>query len=290
MTLWKNTIITALFLYCELGYIKNYSSSSVSPSKKEERALINCCNYTKDDGTTLMDLTYIQQPIAMLRNLGLLDGDRKLTTDGYKLLRDMKMFSEVEASIGDFEDVLEQNIEEVEDILESKIVLEKVDAPERRKRKSKVTSRKSGAKNRNFEKVNKENKLTGEIGEKLVLDYEREKLRGLSISDVEEKVFLTSSKKEKYGNAYPCDIISYDPTTGKEIFIEVKTTRSSIDTPFYISAEEVQFSVEHSKNYKLYRVFDALMGGVPKFYETIGKVEDNFLLENERYIASRFEE
>ena len=290
MTLWKNTIITALFLYCELGYIKNYSSSSVSPSKKEERALINCCNYTKDDGTTLMDLTYIQQPIAMLRNLGLLDGDRKLTTDGYKLLRDMKMFSEVEASIGDFEDVLEQNIEEVEDILESKIVLEKVDAPERRKRKSKVTLRKSGAKNRNFEKINKENKLTGEIGEKLVLDYEREKLRGLSISDVEEKVFLTSSKKEQYGNAYPCDIISYDPTTGKEIFIEVKTTRSGIDTPFYISAEEVQFSVEHSKNYKLYRVFDALMGGVPKFYETIGKVEDNFLLENERYIASRFEE
>ena len=290
MTLWKNTIITALFLYCELGYIKTYTSKSAQLTDKEKRALIHCCNYTKKDGKSLMDLTYIQQPIAMLRNLGLLDEERKLTTNGYKLLKNMKMFSEVESSIEDFEDVLEQNIEEVEEILESKIVLEQVEAPERKKRKSKVTSSKSGPKNRDFEKSNKENKLTGNLGEKLVLDYERDRLRALAISDVEEKVYLTSSKKEKYGNAYPCDIISYDPLTGKEIFIEVKTTRSSIDTPFYISAEEVQFSIDHADDYKLYRVFDALKSGAPKLYETKGKVEDNFLLENERYIASRYEE
>ena len=85
--------------------------------------------------------------------------------------------------------------------------------------------------------------MTGNLGEKLVLDYEKAKLRSLAINDVDEKVFLTSSKKEKYGNAYPCDIISYDPKTGKEVFIEVKTTRSGINTPFFISAEEVKFSV-----------------------------------------------
>lgn len=290
MTLWKNTIITALFLYCELGYIKNYTSKSAKLTDREKRALIHCCNYTKKDGKGLMDLTYIQQPIAMLRNLDILDGERKLTTSGYKLLKSMKMFSEVESSIEDYEYVLEQNIVEVEDILESKIVLEQVEAPERKKRKGKVGTSKGGPKNRNFEKTDKENKLTGILGEKLVLDYERQRLRELDISDVEEKVYLTSSKKEKYGNAYPCDVISYDPSTGKEIFIEVKTTRSSIDTPFYISAEEVQFSIEHADAYKLYRVFDALKNGAPKFYETKGKVEDNFLLKNERYIANRFEE
>lgn len=289
MTLWKNTIITALYLYCELGYIRNYTKSD-TPTPKEERALRHCCNYTKEDGTTLMDLTYIQQPIAMLRNLGLLNAERQLTNMGYKLLKDLKMFSEIGTSLNDFKEVLEQDIDEIENVFESKIALIEVDAPERTQRKSKVALSKEGPKNRNFEKLNKENTLTGNIGEKLVLDFERERLRQLSINEVEEKVFLTSSKQEKYGNAYPCDIISYDPATGKEIYIEVKTTRGGIDTPFYISADEVQFSIDYADAYRLYRVFDALKGGEPKVYLTSGKVEDNFLLENERYIASRFKE
>ena len=57
------------------------------------RALIGYCNYTK--GSSLMDLTNIQQPIAMLRNINLLDNDRKLTDTGYKLLSEMKIFDEV---------------------------------------------------------------------------------------------------------------------------------------------------------------------------------------------------
>lgn len=39
------------------------------------------------------------------------------------------------------------------------------------------------------------------------------------------KKYFSHQAKKKYGNAYPCDIISYDPKTGKEVFIEVKTTR-----------------------------------------------------------------
>lgn len=289
MTLWKNTIITALFLYCELGYIHKYNRNSVL-TNKEKRALVKCCNYTKDDGKTLMDVTYIEQPIAMLRNLDIIDGDNKLTTEGYKLLKRMQMFREVEASIDDYEEVLEDNLDEVKAILDAQINLQEVDPPDRKKRKSKVSTEvKDEPKNRDFKKAAKENSMTGNLGEKLVLDYEKAKLRSLAINDVDEKVFLTSSKKEKYGNAYPCDIISYDPKTGKEVFIEVKTTRSRINTPFFISAEEVKFSVEHEKEYVLYRVFDALKNGAPKFYKTEGKVEDNFLLENERFIASRYE-
>lgn len=288
MTLWKNTIISALYLYCELGYIPNYSKSTIVPIQKEKRALISCCNYTKGD--SLMDVTYIQQPIAMLRNLNLLDENRILTTNGYKLLNNLKLFSEVESSINDFKETLGEEIDEVESILESKTSLEKVDAPARKKRKTQVIhNHPSGPRNRDFDKSNKENKLTGDLGEKLVLDYERDRLRELSVSDVEDKVFLTSSKKEEYGNAYPCDIISYDPTTGGQVFIEVKTTKYGVESPFYISDEEVQFSIEHEANYKLYRVFQALSNGNPKFYETDGKVEDNFLLEKERYIATRYE-
>lgn len=237
-----------------------------------------------------MDVTYIEQPIAMLRNLDIIDGDNKLTTEGYKLLKRMQMFRDVEASIDDYEEVMEDNLDEVKAILDAQINLQEVDPPDRKKRKSKVSTEvKDGPKNRDFKKAAKENSMTGNLGEKLVLDYEKAKLRSLAINDVDEKVFLTSSKKEKYGNAYPCDIISYDPKTGKEVFIEVKTTRSGINTPFFISVEEVKFSVEHEKEYVLYRVFDALKNGAPKFYKTEGKVEDNFLLENERFIASRYE-
>lgn len=286
MTLWKNTVITALFLYCQLGYLPNYSNSSVIPTEKEKRALISCCNYTKDND--LMDVTYIQQPIAMLRNLKLIGNDKKLTNEGYKLLRDMKMFTEVDSSIRDYEDVLGEDIEEVEEILNSKVTLEKADAPERKKRKSRVITSSTGAKNHDFNKSNKENKLTGDLGEKLVLDYEKGKLKALGITDIEDKVFTTTSRKEEYGNAYPCDIISYDPATGSKVFIEVKTTKGNAETPFFISREEVQFSADNENDYKLYRVYQALSNGKPKFYETLGKVEDNFSLEEDRYIATRY--
>ena len=144
-------------------------------------------------------------------------------------------------------------------------------------------------KNRNFDKEAKEHKLTGDLGERLVLEYEREKLRNADIPDVDEKVFLTSSKKEVYGNAYPCDIISYNLETGEELFIEVKTTKGSAEAPFFISAEEVDFSIENSDKYKLYRVFNALSKkGKTFFYETAGSVVDNFSLESDRYIATRY--
>lgn len=288
MTLWKNTIITALFLYCKLGYMPSYANSTVVPSIIEKRALISCCNYTKGNG--LMDVTYLQQPIAMLRNLKLIDSKRNLTSDGYKLLKEMKMFSEVDASISDFEDVLSEDINDVEEILDARVMLEKADVPERKKRKSKVTNgtRTTGNKNRNFNKSNKENKLTGDLGEKLVLDYERGVLEKLGIADVEDKVFTTASKKEEYGNAYPCDIISFDPSRDEQVFIEVKTTRGNAETPFFISREEVQFSIDNAEKYKLYRVYEAFSNGKPKFYEVPGKVEDNFSLEEEKYIATRY--
>ena len=284
MTLWKNTIITSLYFYTDLGYIKDFSGGVKAD---EERAFRECINYVREDGG-LMDLTYMQQPIAMLKNLRLINDACEMTEAGYDLLKNMRMFNEVEASIDDFEVVFEESIEEVEEILDSKIMLEKVDTPERRERKSKViTSYATKPRNRDHDKANKESKLTGDLGEKLVLDYERKRLRDLSIADVEEKVFLTSSKKEKYGNAYPCDIISYDPDTGHELFIEVKTTKGGINTPFFISESEVQFSNENADFYRLYRVFDALKDKNPKFYETIGKVDENFSLETERYLASR---
>ena len=287
MTLWKNTIISSLYLYCELGYMPNASKLT----KKEKQALIDCCNYVEDDGVTPMDPTYLAQPIAMLRNLKLLDSQNELTDSGYKLLKDMRMFTEVESGLADYREVLSEEIKDVEEILESKRMLKQVEAPERKTRKpSKVVTsakKKSGPKNINFEKANKESKLTGDLGERLVLDFERDRLTKAGVKDVEDKVFLTSERQKEYGNAYPCDIISYDEKTKTKIFIEVKSTKGNAETPFFISAEEVQFSIENDANYRLYRVFHIFKKSNPEFYETKGSVEKNFSLEYDRYVATR---
>lgn len=285
MTLWKNTIISALYLYCDLGYMPK---TSLSLTQREKQALIHCCNYVEDDGITPMDSSYLQQPIAMLKNLNLLDSKNKLTDSGYKLLQNMKMFSEIESSISDYKDVLGEDIKEVEEILELKRSLVKVAAPERKTSKVINTNKRSiGPKNVNFEKLTKENKITGNLGEKLVLDYERKKLERAGIKDVEEKVFLTSERQKEYGNAYPCDIISLDEKTGDTIFIEVKTTKGSAETPFYLSEEELQFSINNDKFYRLYRVFNIFNKFNPEFYCVEGSVNKNFHLEYDRYIATR---
>lgn len=287
MTLWKNIIFTSLYLYCELGYLQSYSEASTKITEKERSAFIRCCNYI--DNGKIMDLTYFQYSVAMLRNLTLIDNEKQLTDTGYELLRDLNILKEVDASIGDYAEVFEE-LDEVEDVLDSRVHLELVEPPERKDRPSVVThASNKKAKNRNFDKEAKEHKLTGDLGERLVLEYEREKLRNADIPDVDEKVFLTSSKKEVYGNAYPCDIISYNLETGEELFIEVKTTKGSAEAPFYISAEEVDFSIENSDKYKLYRVFNALSKKRKTFfYETSGSVVDNFSLESDRYIATRY--
>lgn len=287
MTLWKNIIFTSLYLYCELGYLQSYSEASTKITEKERSAFIRCCNYI--DNGKIMDLTYFQYSVAMLRNLTLIDNEKQLTDAGYELLRDLNILKEVDASIGDYAEVFEE-LDEVEDVLDSRVHLELVEPPERKDRPSVVThASNKKAKNRNFDKEAKEHKLTGDLGERLVLEYEREKLRNADIPDVDEKVFLTSSKKEVYGNAYPCDIISYNLETGEELFIEVKTTKGSAEAPFFISAEEVDFSIENSDKYKLYRVFNALSKkGKTFFYETAGSVVDNFSLESDRYIATRY--
>lgn len=43
---------------------------------------------------------------------------------------------------------------------------------------------------------------------------------------------------------------------GTSIFIEVKTTKGGINTPFMITANELAFSSVYARNYELYRVYE----------------------------------
>lgn len=288
MTLWKNTILTALYVYCVLGYIPQYSNSGSSVSTDEENAFIECLNYVRNDGT-LQDITYTKQPIAMLKNLDILNSENELTKSGYKLLRNLELFKETDTAYVDFLDCFKEDITIAADILSNKIALAKVEAPVRKERSSvlKTISTKTKRTKRDYLKEAERDQKIGNLGEQLVLEYERNRLRCLGVEDVENKVFLTSENPD-YGNSFPCDIISVNNLTGNVLYIEVKTTKEGIDTPFYISREEVLFSEEHRENYSLYRVFDVMNSKkTPRFYETIGYVGDNFTLNSNKYVALR---
>ena len=278
-----------MYIYVVLGYIPRYTTNQSVPAK-ERNAFIICCNYQFDNGT-LKDVSYFTQPAHMLRNLGILDDEYKMTTSGYKLLLELSIFKELDSSIEDYQEIFDEEVSVVEDILDSKIELLKVDAPERKIRKATISHKEQviGSKTKDFDELNKKNQKTGDLGEKLVYDYEYSRLMAAGIDDIESKLIRTSDDKE-YGNAYPCDIISVDIETGAPIYIEVKTTRYAADTPFYLSEDERAFSERNAAFYRLYRVFDAIRTKEPKFFETIGYVGDNFTLTSDRYIAIRDKE
>jgi hypothetical protein len=110
----------------------------------------------------------------------------------------------------------------------------------------------SARKNIDYLKIHAERTSLGYLGELLVYDYERESLIGNSLGDLASRIQHTSVLE---GDGAGFDILSFT-LTGENKYIEVKTTAGHIDTPFYMSAHEVEFSKQNSTNYYLYREFD----------------------------------
>ncbi len=96
-------------------------------------------------------------------------------------------------------------------------------------------------------------KDVGEIGEKFVLEKEKEILKSNKIS--KDPVWV-SEKNDSFG----FDILSYRKDDNKQIykiFIEVKTTTDKLTKPFFVSQLEMEISQKYPNNYILYRVFNA---------------------------------
>jgi len=101
----------------------------------------------------------------------------------------------------------------------------------------------------NYLKNAEENKRIGDLGEILVIESESEKLRKLNI----HKTPIHKSKVEGDGLGY--DILSYDEN-GEEIYIEVKCTKQNINTPFFLTANELRKSLEEKERFNLYRLYN----------------------------------
>lgn len=96
-----------------------------------------------------------------------------------------------------------------------------------------------------------ERKALGTLGEKWVFNYEREFLRGKGLIKLAMKVTHSAEKEDGLGY----DVLSYDES-GKEKYIEVKTTRLDKTTKFYLTRNELARSKIEKDNYYLYRVYD----------------------------------
>ncbi len=123
----------------------------------------------------------------------------------------------------------------------------------------------------------------GLVGEKIIIEYEKERLINEGCAEL-IKFIKHVSQEEGDGAGY--DILSYDKD-GNERYIEVKTTLGERDSPFIISDNEVQFSINHSLNYYLYRVYNLNAQNMSaSLYIINGDLTHKFHFKAKNYISS----
>lgn len=99
-----------------------------------------------------------------------------------------------------------------------------------------------------YQKQAKTNKRIGDLGELRVLQFEIENANPKYVSKI-------SHDSKEIGDGLGYDILSYD-SSGNPKYIEVKTTKGGVNTPFYITTSELKKSILESENYYLYRVYN----------------------------------
>ena len=134
----------------------------------------------------------------------------------------------------------------------------------------------------NFVERDAKNAKLGLLGEKLALEYHRYRLQQLDRSDLAER---TEHVSQTRGDGLGYDILTFDPFTSKEVFVEVKTTKYGIKTPFIVSDSERQFSEKFAEQFVRTRVYDYIAS--PRLYNVQGSINNGFRLENHSFVAIR---
>jgi hypothetical protein len=135
---------------------------------------------------------------------------------------------------------------------------------------------------RKFDPVERDfrNRKLGRNGEQLVFHLERERLQELDRPDLAKKIRWVS---EEDGDGAGYDILSFDPS-GKERFLEVKTTVGPNTTPFYITRNELSFSTERPDAFRLCRVFQ--FSKQPQMFELTPPLQNHVHLSPLSFEAS----
>lgn len=124
------------------------------------------------------------------------------------------------------------------------------------------------------------NRSLGAAGELFIVQYEQWRLANLGVGQLAEKVKHVA---HDLGDGLGYDVLSFEPD-GRERFIEVKTTAHDAATPFFVSANEVEFAREQSERFRLYRLYHFRTS--PKFFELPGAIEQHCYLDPSTFKAS----
>ena len=111
------------------------------------------------------------------------------------------------------------------------------------------------------------NRQLGLCGERFVVEFERRRLTEAGKSNLARQIVHVS---ETQGDGAGYDILSFE-ATGQERFIEAKTTNFGKSLPFYVSANELEFSREKADRFRLYRLFD--FSSRPRLFELPGPLD-----------------
>ncbi len=103
----------------------------------------------------------------------------------------------------------------------------------------------------NWEEINNKRILTGRKGQEIAVALEQKYFQSINRIDLADKVCDVA---EKHGDGLGYDILSFFED-GREKYIEVKSTTTSLASPFYISRNELEFLKEHSEDAVIYRLY-----------------------------------
>ena len=146
----------------------------------------------------------------------------------------------------------------------------KVPIPKLKVAEKKVWQPKFSAVKRDYLAVESRNSSLGLAGEEFVMAYEFDQLKKMGRRDLADRVEHVAQTQ---GDGLGFDVLSFDPYSGKERLIEVKTTSFDESTPFFVTRNEVARSEQDADKYELYRVFDFRV--TPRFFSLEGAIKQN---------------
>jgi len=124
------------------------------------------------------------------------------------------------------------------------------------------------------------NRSLGNAGELFALNFERARLIHAGKESLAAKIEHTAKVR---GDHAGYDILSFE-SSGVERLIEVKTTKYGVDTPFFVTRNEVSTSERHAQQYQLYRLFSFRQ--TPRLYTLPGAIGHTCNLSAATFLAA----
>jgi hypothetical protein len=134
----------------------------------------------------------------------------------------------------------------------------------------------------NWNELNKENKILGDKGEEFVLKHQKKKLIEIGREDLSKKVEHTSKVK---GDGEGYDILSFNDK-GEELYIEVKTTKASLKSQFFMSRNEYKVYQSNIDKYVIARVYDFVEDESGTVLYINGEDISKFNFETHNYVVT----